>query len=383
MSKLSDVTVIDIGSKSICAYRAEKLSDENFAVKNSFEMDYSGYMDGEWLRPDELFPTFSKLLERIETAGGKTKELFVGIPSQFATLRTVPARVVFPKPKRVTAADVEELYSYNNPFEAEEYICLSVLPVFFQTDNGEKTNDPVGRVTGSLKCRLSYVGAETDTISFIRQALSRCGIREVRFVQSEIASAMALFGEEERDAGILFCDIGYLATTVLFLSGEGVLEMKNFSLGGGMIPAGLSEALDLPFAAAEALTAKVNLGYKDEGDYSFRFDGAEYSFPVREVNEMVKECIQCVATFITKAIHSFRFELSPYVPTFLSGGGFYEIRGAREYLSRYLSRNADYALPLVPNYNKPYYATAVGLIKEALKKQKEDRFGFIKRLLGK
>ena len=89
MSKLSDLVVIDIGSKSICAYNAECLSDDNFAVKNFYEIEYSGYMDGSWVAPEEVLPSIVKLIDKIERTSGRIKKVYVGIPSQFAIVRTV------------------------------------------------------------------------------------------------------------------------------------------------------------------------------------------------------------------------------------------------------------------------------------------------------
>ena len=382
MPFLSDVTVIDIGSKSICAYRAERLSEDNFSVKSSFEMEYSGYMDGKWLCPEELFPTISKLIDRIESGSGKIKRVYVGIPAGFCSHRVVNARVTFPKRKRITAADLSELFDFNDPFSSGEYVRLHALPVSFMTEEGASASDALGLVTSSLKCRISYIGADREILSSVKQVLFRCGINDVSFIQSEYAAAEHLFGADEKEAGVLFADIGYLSTSVLYLCGSGVLEMKSFSLGGGVVPAGLSDALEIPFGAAEYLACRINLGYQDDGAYEFDYETKRYSFPAGEVNEMVKECVQCIASYLLKAIGSFRFEVAPDAEMRLSGGGFSSIRGAREFLAKYLSRNVEYALPTVPNLNKPYFATAVGLIKEALKAEKSDKFGFIKKFFA-
>ncbi len=378
----SDVTVIDIGSRSICAHRAERLSEDNFSVKSSFEMEYSGFMDGNWLCPEELFPTISKLLDRIERGSGKIKKVFVGIPAGFCSQRVINARVTFPKKKRITASDLAELYDFNDPFQSGEFVRLHALPVGFMTEEGEADSDAIGMITSSLKCRISYIGAYREILSSIKQVLYRCGIKDVTFIQSDYVSASYLFGEEEKETGVLFVDIGYLTTSVLYLRGAGILEMKSFSLGGGVVLAGLTDALKVPFSVAEYLSCRINLGYRDDGAYEFDFEMKKYSFPVGEVNEMVKECVQCVASYISKAIDSFRFDIDPSAEIRLSGGGFSSIRGAREYLSKNLSRSVEYVVPTVPNLNKPYYATAVGLIKEALKIEKQQRFGFIKKFFA-
>ena len=381
MSQSSDVVVIDIGSRMISAYGAERLSDDNFAVKTTCEIEYEGYRDGRWLKGEEVIPSLVKLVDKLERGSGKIKSIYVGIPADFCVIRTVYDKMVFPKAKRITSADIQELYEANDPFcDSSEYTRIHADAAYFMNDKGDRMRDPIGTVTSFLKCQLSYVGAESRTLSFLRQGLMRQGIKNVRFLQSEFVSALSLFGEEERDGGVIVADIGYLVTSVAYVGGDAVLDMKTFSLGGSLVPTGLSHELNIPFRVAAALASKVNLGFKEEGEYSLKYDAQTYSFPVSEVNRIVEECVRCVMNYVQKAIRSFRFEPSPYATVFLTGGGFSEIRFAREYASKCLGRSVETVQPTAPNFAKPYYSTAVGLLRAALAIEKEDRFGFVKKL---
>lgn len=380
MLSSSDVTVIDIGSQSISAYSAERLSDDNFAVKSSCEIDYSGYMDGAWLKEEEVLPSIHKLLDRIELGSGRIKKLYVGIPSDFCVVRTVYKKLVFPKARRVTNADVDSLFAENDPFVSSDYARIHSGAAYYLNDRGERLDSPVGTLTSYLKAQLSYIGADREVLSLLRKGLMRRGIRSIRFLQSEYTAAMHLFGKEDRDGGIILADIGYLATSVLYVGGDSLLEMKTFSLGGSMIPMGLSNSLDMPFPAATALAEKINLGYKEEGDYTLKYDTASYTFPVEQVNGIAKECIRCVVNYVQKAIASFRFETSPYATIYLTGGGFSRLRSAQEYVAKCFGRNVETVQPAVPNFCKPNYSTTVGLLKSAFAIEKKERFGFFKKL---
>ena len=129
MSKLSDMVVIEIGSKRICAYNSECLSDDNFAIKNSYEIEYGGYMDGSWVAPEELIPSMVKLIDKIERTSGRIKSVYVGIPSQFAVVRTVYEKLSFPKKRRLTSADIDELVEGNDPFIGSPYTRIHAEPV--------------------------------------------------------------------------------------------------------------------------------------------------------------------------------------------------------------------------------------------------------------
>ena len=381
MSQSSDVIAVDIGSRSICAYAAERLSDDAFAVKSSCEIEYDGYSEGQWIKKEELLPSLFKLLDKLERTNGKIKTVYVGIPADFCLVRTVYDKISFPKAKRVTATDLEDIADDNDPFTVGEYERIAFAPVYYIDDRGERLHDPIGCVTTYLKARLSYVGAPADLLAFLRNGLSRHGIKNVRFVASEYAAARSLFTEEESDNGILLADIGYTATSVLHLSGDALLEMRTFALGGSMIPAGIATRYETPFRVASALVPKINLGYKGEGDYSLKYDATTYVYPIGEINELVKECVECLGLYLSRAIDSFKFDCPLRSTLYLTGGGLSEIRLAQDYLSKVLGRKVEFVQPSTPNFSKPYYSTAVGVIREGMRIEKKERFGFLKKLL--
>ena len=198
MAKLSDMVVIDIGSKNISAYSAEYFSDENFSIKNSYSIEYSGYMDGSWIVPEEIIPSIVKLIDRMERSSGRIKRVYIGIPTQFVVVRSVSDRLSFPKRKRLTSSDIDDLIDGNDPFRNTPYKRIHAEPVYYLNDRGERLFSPIGKETASLSAQISYVGAKRDVIADIRDGLIRHGVKSVDFIQSEYASALALFSKEER-----------------------------------------------------------------------------------------------------------------------------------------------------------------------------------------
>jgi len=215
-----------------------------------------------------------------------------------------------------------------------------------------------------------------------REELYRRGIKKIHFIASEYAAARALFTPEELDGGIILADIGYKATSVLHFVGGALVEMRTFALGGSLIPMGLSARFDFPHRVASAFVPKINLGYKDNGDYSLKYDASTYVCSVEAVNEMTKECIDCLALYLGRAIKSFKYEVSAASTIYVTGGGLCEVRLARDYLSKSLGRKVEFVHPVTPNFAKPYFSTAVGVIREAMAIRKKERFGFLKKLFN-
>ena len=208
MPQSSDLVAIDIGSRSICAYAAERLSDDAFTVKASCEIEYDGYYEGRWVKSDEVLPSIFKLLDKLERSLGKIKTVYVGIPSDFCEVRTLYDKTSFPKAKRIIASDLDEIFDYNDPFSEGAYERISVRPVSFVGDGGERLEDPIGELSSSLKSHLSYVGAAKEILAPLRNGLMRHGVKTVRFIPAEYAAAQVLFGKEELAGGVLLAEIG-------------------------------------------------------------------------------------------------------------------------------------------------------------------------------
>ena len=382
MSLSSDVVVIDIGSRSICAYAAERLSDDAFSIKSFCETEYDGYTEGRWNRTDDVLPSICKLLDKTERTVGAVKSVYVGIPADFCVLRSVYDKISFPKAKRILRSDLEEIYDTNDPFAESDCETVAVSPILFLDDKGERLRDPVGSVTSFLKTRITYIGAKKAVLDALRDGIASRGVKKVHFIPSEYAAARELFSKEELDGGVLLADIGYTATSVLHMAGDALLEMRTFSLGGSMIPMGLSSRFDLPYRVASAFVPRINLGYKDEGEYSMKYDASTYVCPVGETNAITKECIDCIALYLRRAIESFKYEVPSGATLYVTGGGLCDVRLAREYLSKALGRKVEFVQPMTPSFAKPYFSTAVGLIREAIAMQKKERFGFLRKLFN-
>jgi len=382
MSLSSDVVVIDIGSRSICAYAAERISDDAFSVRSYCETEYDGYTEGRWNRADTLLPSICKLLDKTERTVGQSKTVYVGIPADFCIVRSIYDKISFPKAKRITRGDLEEIYETNDPFSGSDAETIAVSPILFLDDKGERLSDPIGHATTFLKMRITFIGVKKEILDELRDGITARGVKKVAFIPSEFAAARELFSKEEREVGILLADIGYTATSILHLSGDALLEMRTFALGGSMIPVGLANRFDMPYRVASAFVPRINLGYKDEGDYSMKYDASTYVCPVGEANAVTKECIDCIALYLSRAIESFKYEVPLGATLYVTGGGLCDIRLAREYLAKALGRRVEFVQPTTPSFAKPYFSTAVGLIREAIAMQRKERFSFLRRLFN-
>ncbi|MEG2117232.1 MAG: hypothetical protein RRZ69_06090, partial [Clostridia bacterium] len=67
MARQQAAAVIDIGSSKICVMIAEKGVNNTFNILGRSEMEYSGYLDGEFLNTSELFDALGHAINSAET----------------------------------------------------------------------------------------------------------------------------------------------------------------------------------------------------------------------------------------------------------------------------------------------------------------------------
>lgn len=145
------------------------------------------------------------------------------------------------------------------------------------------------------------------------------------------------FGKEQRDSVYMLIDIGYLSSSVCIAKGEGILEMKSFSMGGAHICADIYEALDVPFDMAEEAKrlVDINLNYNDEAVLVGDGENVVYA---ADACEIAKNRLDVFADVISDIFKEIEEDAPSYVPVYLTGEGVASMRGAKKYLSEQLGK---------------------------------------------
>lgn len=155
-------------------------------------------------------------------------------------------------------------------------------------------------------------------------------------------------------------DIGYISSSLLVGSGEGILDLKSFSLGGGHISADMCEALDVDFELAEKARELVDLNLNYADDAILVADAGDNVIYGTEACEIVRAALDSFAEIIGGILDE--AELPSYAPLYLTGEGIAAIRGAKKYLGTALGRTVEIVAPKLPGYAKPCNATKISLL---------------------
>lgn len=377
-----NVAVMDFGTSRISVIIGDRGINNTFDVRGFGEINYAGFMDGQFLEPDRLPECIKAVLAMAENnARTKITDLYVGVPAEFCVSAVRSAQRNFPKKHKVTEQDIQSMYDEADEFGASTtHVVINRSPIYFTLDDNRRVINPKGIVTTRLGAMFSFVLAERNFLNIVSSVLEVLRIKFVDFLSESLAESLYLIEPSDRDACAILVDCGYLTTSVSIIMGDGLVSLHSFSLGGGHIVADLSEQFDLPFGVAEQLKRKIVLSFQPEkGDYYELVQGErEFKVDAGIANAVVSSRVTQIAKMVGKCLDNCKFEYPDYVPVLLTGGGLSYLKGARDLMSKVLNKDTRIIAPPVPQLDKPHVSSTLGLLDVALKQNKLDNSLFTK-----
>lgn len=367
------VSVLDFGSSKITAMIGERGVNGTFNIRGESEVEYAGFMKGNFVEPEKLYDAIATCIVKVETNSGlKVTKLHIGVPAEFSFAVCKNASLAFPKKTKIKSKNVLELFELaSKDVRASNATIISRSPIYFLLDDNRKVVSPENEVTTKLSAEVSFVLAYNTFIDTVDAIFKNMGLQEVEYISSPLAESLFALEPEVRDNGAILVDIGYLTTFVAYVKGDGILSLKEFSVGGGHVSADLCQVLQIPFSEAENLKRKVVLSLQatDSDCYEVTIAGNARTVSAKLTNEIVASRLDMISELAIRAITPMRS--TSYVPIYLTGGGVCLVAGAKDYISKKFGENVEVVICNVPGMNKPNYCSVLGLLDLSLKERKE------------
>ena len=378
-----DIAVLDVNSRLISAIVGSKRAQSVFGIKSLVEKQHQGYENGEWFDKDDTVDIAkSVLLDAMKSAESRTKKLFIGVPAEFVTVVTKEVGIRLDRQRRVIDDDIDYLLKKGDDFDTDKYLTINTSAIYYSVNGDEKIYSDVRdmEATGVDAC-VSYMLCERSFVKTFDEVASSLGFTDVRYVATCWAECMSLLEKEQRDSVYMLIDIGYLSSSVCIAKGEGILEMKSFSMGGAHICADIYEALDVPFDMAEEAKrlVDINLNYNDEAVLVGDGENVVYA---ADACEIAKNRLDVFADVISDIFKEIEEDAPSYVPVYLTGEGVASMRGAKKYLSEQLGKNIEVVTPKLPGFVKPDDCSKASLLVMADNLSKFNFGEFIKKIFS-
>lgn len=369
------VAIIDVGSTSIVTMIGEHGVNNTFNVCGKGEIFYAGFQNAEFLEPESLKLVVANSLSNAEISSDKKiYEIYVGVPGEFCTCVTKTINLSFPKYKKITQFDVQNIFDTGNDFDNDPmFTVINKSVIYYEVDGSKRVIDPVGLKAKSLKGIVSFVLARKSFTGMFKSIFAELKIMVKGFISANLAEGLYLFDPKVRDKYSILVDVGYITTNVALFRGNGLLYLSSFSLGGGYITADLAECLKISFSDAEKMKHKIVLGWRTGPRDVYEVDGNDghiQTYSAGAANEIATDRIEMICDYILKSFDNCIYDLPEFLPVNITGGGFNYIKGIKTVLSNKLKRKINFIAPTYPNINGPDFSSEVGLLHLVL--QNED-----------
>ena len=294
----NSIAVVDFGSSKVVALVGNEGVNNTLSIMGKGEIFYAGFQNAEFLEPENLkYVIASAIANAEDNSQEKLTEVYIGVPGEFSAGVTKNITLKFPKIKKVTPFDIENIFKTGNSFEKEiEYCLINQSVIYYELDGERRVIDPlnykVKQVTGSI----SYILAKRYFIDKMKEIFDELNIKIKGFVSSVYAECMYLFDPTLRDKYALLVDTGYITTTVALIRGNGLLYMNSFSMGGGHIASDLSQCLRISFNEAERLKNKIALAWQPstKDTYVVDIDDLPVSYAAKATNEVAMDRVELI-----------------------------------------------------------------------------------------
>ena len=263
---------LDIGTTKIAAIAGRKNEFGKLEILGFGRANSNGVKHGQVLNIDETIKAIRMALENCYASNPNlsVSEVYVGIAGHhIKSLQTRGDIVRQNTEDEITQREIDQLIDdqYKTYIPAGDQI-IDVIPQEFAVDNFQNILSPIGYGGIKVGANFHIITGDKNAIKNINRAVEKSGLHTKDLVLQPLASAAAVMGQEDLEAGVAIVDIGG-GTTDLAVFYEGILKHTAVIPFGGEnitndIKTGLgvlktqAEQMKVQFGSALSNEAKTN-----------------------------------------------------------------------------------------------------------------------------
>lgn len=388
----NNITVgLDIGTTKIVAMIGRKNEYGKIEILGSGRAKSIGVKRGVVTNITQTIQSIQQAIEEAEAASGyKITKVSVGIAGQHIRSLHHSDYITRPNPDTViNQDDIENLLSqvYKLAMMPGEEI-IHVIPQDYKVDSEPNIIEPVGMYGGRLEANFHVVVGQIASIRNIGRCITSAGLGLSNITLEPLASADAVLGQDEKEAGVALIDIGG-GTTDLAIFKDGIIKHTAvIPFGGNVITDDIKEGCSIIEKQAELLKVKFGSAWPAENK-----DSEIVSIPGlrgRDPKEItLKNLSKIIHARITEIVEQVYQEIKKYgndtqrdkliAGIVLTGGGsqIKHLKQLVEYITGMDTRigypNEHLAGDSDEELSNPIYATSVGLLMSGFKQLEKER----------
>ncbi len=386
--KHESIAILDIRSGEVTFAIGAKGVNRTFVFKDSHSESYEGYLTDGFLEETSFRQAVVKSVNAVrQNYGGDIREVYVGIPAPFISLRTKGHTISFPSKRKITAQDVDALYESGGSELLTSGRVIHRSAMYFSLGDNRKyfsASSLYGMPSTLLKGALCYYFLSEELFEMLTELLQGEGFTKIKFTPSTLAQACYLLSERDREGYAFLLDIGFLTTSISVVYGNGIVREEVFDCGVGTVQVALMRELNIDYATAEEILNDANVSGGVVGKEVIWTSETGRPFSVQRINDIIKCTLDLtcegIEDFFTRYYKDKMAGAFTSNPISITGEGCGAIKGAAEHISKRLNRLTEIVYPDLPYFDKPAFSSRISLLNAAT--DREEKRGFLQRLFG-
>jgi len=388
---------LDIGTTKIAAIAGRKNEFGKLEILGFGRANSNGVKHGQVLNIDETIKAIAMALENCYASnpGLEISEVYVGIAGHhIKSLQTRGDIVRHQTEEEITQREIDQLIAdqYKTYIPAGDQI-IDVIPQEFTVDNFQNIPNPIGYGGVKIGANFHIITGDKNAIRNINRAVEKSGLKTKDLVLQPLASASAVMGTEDLEAGVAIVDIGG-GTTDLAVFYDGILKHTAvIPFGGENITNDIKTGLGVLKTQAEQMKVQFGSALANEarGNAFITIPGLR-GMPAKEISvknlaNIIQARMSEIMDFVTYHLKQVGLDSRMLNGGIVLTGGGSQLKHLIQLTEYVTGLNARIGYPTehlaaghIEELARPTYSTCIGLILKGYsdyehnRKQFENRF---------
>ena len=370
---------LDIGTTKIAAIAGRKNEYGKLEILGFGQAPSNGVQHGQVLNIDQTIKAIEAAMKLCYESNPdlEISEVYVGIAGHhIKSLQTRGDMVRQDSDTEIKGWEIEQLIeNQRKTFIPAGDQIIDVIPQDFHVDNFQNIKDPVGFNGVKVGANFHIITGDRNAIRNINRAVERSHLKTKDLVLQPLASASAVMGDMDMEAGVAILDIGG-GTSDLAVFYEGILKHTAvIPFGGENITNDIKMGLGVLKQQAEAMKKQFGSALSDEAKANafITIPGLK-GMPAKEIS--VKNLANIIQARMSEILDFVTYHLKQVGldnralngGVILTGGGaqLKHLIQLTEYVTGLNARigypNEHLAVNHIEQLKNPMYSTCIGLI---------------------
>lgn len=261
---------------------------------------------------------------------------------------------------------------------------ISVIPQDYCVDGEEGIRNPVGMLGNTIEANYHIIVGQKTAAYNITRCIHQAGLEQKYMIHEPIASAEAVLGDDEREAGVALIDMGGGTTDIAIINDHILLHTAVIPFGGNVISDDICEGCSIIRRYAEDIKVRFGSAIPSENR-----DNEYVSIPgirgrdpkrisLKNLSQIISARLDEIFDLVNVEVAKVNSVHKLVAGIVLTGGGA-QMKHIAQYAAFKTGLDVRVGLPneyLSPDAPEellsPMYATCVGLVIEGIERSEKD-----------